>query len=126
MAAGDDNPTDKYGQPRSGQMVCDPATGQGGQVNSHRVPAVNRRRLLGVKAEPAQGNGRGHVEDENGAHAVITETLPEFDEKERAEAFWVSGKSGAVSGLCVHNWAGIYPGSENFATKRHKRPKNIF
>src|ERR1044072_775069 len=87
-------------------MVCNPATGQCRQVNSHRVPAVNRCRVWFAIAESTQGGGRGQVEDQDRAHAVITEALPELDEKERAKPFWVSGKSRAMSGLCVHKLGG--------------------
>src|SRR5215510_9233077 len=89
-------------------MVSDPATGQSRQVDSHRIPAVNRGRLFGVEPESAQGSGGGHIEDEDGAHAVITEALPKFDEKERAETLRMSGKSGAINDTgidfsgCVH------------------------
>src|SRR6185295_2542794 len=86
-------------------MVCNPATGQCRQINSTCVPPVNPRRVWFGISESAESSGGGQVKNEDGAHAVITETLPQFDEKERAEAFWVSDKSGAIndiSGLCVH------------------------
>src|SRR6185369_10948286 len=102
-------------------MICNPAAGQSRQVNGTRVPAVNPRGVWFGIAESAQSSGGGQVEDENGAHAVITETLPEFDEEERAEAFRVSGKSGAID-LCVHIFGPQYIPQRRNDAKYSLRP----
>ena len=65
VAAGDDDPAEEDRQTRAEQIVCNQSARESGQVNSHRVPAVNRRRAFHVEAEAALRRGRDHIKDED-------------------------------------------------------------
>ena len=58
----------------------------GGAPRAARVRAVDRRALGVGEAEPAGGDRRDHVEDQERAHAVVAEALPHLREEERGRA----------------------------------------
>src|SRR5215213_2038592 len=94
----DNDSADQHGDPGACEMVSNPSARQRCQVNSHCVPTVNRRSLFGIEPEASLCGRRRHIEDENGAHAVIAEPFPKLREEERSEALRVSGKTGCVGG----------------------------
>ena len=67
------------------QPVRDPSARQRDDIHGRGVEAVNRGRRHVVQAHAAGGDGVGHEQHENGAHAVVAEALPHLGEEERRQ-----------------------------------------
>jgi len=114
VAGSDDETAEKDGQTRAEQVVGGESARQGGYIDGHRVPTVDRGGALYVEAQTALRRGRNHIKDKDGAHAVVAEALPKLGEEKRAEAFRVSDEGRVAQfwvefSLCGHNCAAIYP-----------------
>src|SRR5207245_4237763 len=71
----------------------------------------DRCRPLDIEPEPAGRDGRGHEEDEESAHAVVAEALPELREEEGRQPPGVPGDAAAVEVREAHRGREAHGGS---------------
>jgi len=86
MAAGDDDAAGENRTPLPDQAIGDPAARQARHVDHRRVEAVHGARDRRLEPEPARGDRRGHEQDQQRAHAVVTEPLPHLGEEQHRKA----------------------------------------
>ncbi len=86
VADHDDRAAERDGLPGAEEAVGDPAAREGQQVDHRRVDAVDGARDGHLHAEAAVGDGGGHVEHQQGTHAVVAEALPHLAHEEGGEA----------------------------------------
>ena len=98
VAKGDDDPAHQHASIGAQKAIGDQAAQNRGAPDAARVGAVDGRRVGNREPQAAGGHRRGHVEDEEGAHAVVAEALPHLGEKEGREPARVPGPSGVSSG----------------------------
>ena len=83
------------------QPVGDPATEQRQQVGRGDVQAVDRVRGAVVEAEAALGDGGGHEQDQDRAHAVVGEALPHLRDEQRRESARLAEELRSVRGIAL-------------------------
>ena len=81
----DDDAADEDGAVLAEEAVGDQAAEDRGAPGGACVGPVNRGCVSVRESEAALGGGRDHVEDEEGAHAVVAEALPHLGEKQRGQ-----------------------------------------
>ena len=85
MPEGDDDAADEDAAVLTEQAIGDEAAENRRAPGAAGVGAVDRCRIGVGEAQPAGGDRRHHVEDEEGAHAVVAEALPHLGEEERRQ-----------------------------------------
>src|ERR1041385_1349710 len=86
MAEGDDNAAEENRLSLPEKPVGNPSAGEACHVDHRRVHSVDRAGGRNVKLQTALRRIRSHVEDEESAHAIVTEPFPHLGGKERRES----------------------------------------
>ena len=104
VADSDQKTTEKDTIAQAKELVGQPATGQSEQIVHRSVEAVDGAGLGDGEAETACGGVRDHVEEEDGAKAVVAESLPHLGKEERREASGMPEECG----ICVYGSQATY------------------
>jgi hypothetical protein len=104
MPSGDEHPAVEHGAPRTDEAIGDPAAGQRGHVHHRGVEPVDGACRRGVESQSAGGRCGGHEQDEQRAHAVVTEALPHLGEEQRRQPAWMAEE-------CSIPWSRRVPGA---------------
>src|SRR6185503_13437141 len=108
MATGDDDPTQHDRAPSAQYSIGEPTSRQRQVPNRGNIRTVNNAGIFLVQREPAFGKRLGHVEQQDGSHAVVREAFPHLREKECGEAAGMTKETTVVTGSsrilrCAHS-----------------------
>ena len=78
MTQRDDDATRQHSAARAEDLICNPTAGQREQINHACVEAVNSACLRRGKTQSVARNRRGHKQNQQRAHAVVAEPLPQL------------------------------------------------
>jgi hypothetical protein len=93
VAKGDDDAAEEHGAALANELVGDPASREGEEVDARAIHAVDRARLDRVEPEAAVADRGRHVQHEQRAHPVVAESLEELSEEERRQPARVTEKA---------------------------------
>src|SRR6185437_4651196 len=105
MSERNDHAAPKNAVAQAHDAVRDPAARQAEQIDHRGVQTVDRATLRSGKAKSSFGNRRGHEQNEQRAHSVITEALPHLCEEEGREPARMAEERAIP--LCVAGWRGV-------------------
>src|SRR4029453_15720690 len=96
---------------RSEKSVSDPTSRYCGQIGGAGVSAVNSGGFRSVETEATTGRRRDHVQNQNGAHPVVAETLPHLCEEKRRQPPWIPPAPGGIfRSSCFGRHGAVYRG----------------
>src|SRR5262245_2688097 len=80
------------------KSIGDPTSRYCHQVDGTGIGAVNSRGLRSIETEAADGRRGDHVQNQDGAHPVVAETLPHLSEEKRRQSTWMPTNPGRIHG----------------------------